>query len=114
MIARVDAIVNALDFPFLINQEADACGVPCLGIITSSVGHPEPAIRIAEQRKIEAVFFRKGGILLDCIKADAQNGDIVLDEVILLVTEPATLGRSARCIGLGIEPKEDLLAAQAA
>jgi len=58
------------------------------------------------------VLLGKRGILFDVVKADTQDLDIILSEIADLIAEPATLNRSARCIGLRIEPQNNLAAAQ--
>jgi hypothetical protein len=114
MVAGIDAIVNALDFAVLVDQEADAGRVTRLGIVACSIGHPERTIGVAQQRKIEAILFCEGGVVLDRVKTRSEDGNIVLDEVILLVAEPAPLDRSSGSVSFGIEPEQHLLSAQAA
>ena len=48
--------------------------------------------------------------MFDRVEADAQDDDIVFLEIGVLVTEPATFGRSTRGVGLGIEPQQDFVA----
>ena len=52
------------------------------------------------------------GILLDIVKADAQNLDIVLLEISNLITKPAALGGTARSVRFRVEPQQHLAAAQ--
>lgn len=113
MVARVDAVVDARDFARFVDQEADAAGIARLGIVACAIGHPERSIGVAQQWEVEGVLFREGGVVFDAVEARAEDGDMVLLEIVLLVAEPAAFGGSARGVGLGIEPEQHLLPTQA-
>jgi len=113
MVAGVDAVVNARDLALFVDQEADATRVTRLGIVARAVGHPEGAVGVAQQREVEGVLLRKGGVVLDSIEARTQDDDLVFDKIILLVAEPAPFGGSAGSVSLGVEPQQHFLPAQA-
>lgn len=111
MVPRIDGLVNACDFTRLINQDADALGIASLGIGAGAVCESEGPLGVAQQRKIEIVLRGESVVLLNAVEAGAKNRDVVLIEIGFLIAEPATFDRSARRIGLGVEPQQDLLAA---
>jgi hypothetical protein len=113
MVARVDAIVNARDLALLVDQETDPAGIARLGVVACPIGHTERAIRVAQQREVEAVLFREGGVVFDGVEARAEDHDLVFHEIVLLVAEPAAFGSSARSVGLGVEPEQHFLPTQA-
>ena len=102
--------VHRGDFALLVDQVADPAGVACLRIGTGAVCHSDLAVGVAQQfeRKIE--FLGEGGVLFDCVEADAQDDDIVFLEIGVLVTEPATFGGSTRGVGFRIEPEQNFVA----
>jgi hypothetical protein len=112
MIARIDLVVDLRNPAILVDQKADSAGVTRLGVGTGTVGQSNAAIGVAQQWKWKIIPLCKRGILFNVVEADAQDLDIVLFEVADLIAEPATLDRSARCVGLGIKPENHLSAAQ--
>jgi hypothetical protein len=67
-------------------------------------------IGIAEQGKIELLFFLEGGESLDGIGAHAEDGDTELVEFRLCVTKLGRFDGSTGSVGFGVEEEEDALA----
>ena len=112
MLARIHLRVCGFDFPMLIDQIADATGVPGLGIRARAVGETELAIGVAQQFVGKIEFLGECGVGVNSIEAHAQNHNAVFFEIGIIVAEPATFNRSSRRIGLGIEPQQNFTAAQ--
>ena len=107
----IDGLVNARDFTRLINQDADALGIASRRIGAGAVCESEGPLGVAQQRKIKIVLLGESVVLLNAIEAGAKNRNVVLIESGFLIAEPATFDRSARGIGLGVEPEQNFLAA---
>ena len=112
MIARIHLVIDSRELAVFVDQETHTTRVTRLTISASAVCHPHAPVGIAKQREWKVVFLGKAGVLFDIVEADAEDLNIVLIEVADLVAEPATLDRSARCVGLGIKPKDNLAPAQ--
>ena len=67
---------------------------------------------IAEQGKIEFVFFLEGSQGFDGIGAQAEYGDIELVERLFCVAKLGRFYRSTGGLGFGIEEEEDALAGE--
>ena len=85
-----------------------------LGSRGGAVGEADLAVGVAEQRVGEVELGREAGVLVGRVEADAEDLGVLRGVLIVEVPEPGTLDRSARGVGLRIEPEHDLLAAQAA
>jgi hypothetical protein len=112
MVARIYPVVDSRDIAVLVNQNTDPAGVTRLFIGTRAICDSHAAIGIAQQWKGKIVLLGERSILFNVVKADAKDLDIILIEVADLIAEPATLDRSARGIGLRIEPENNLASAQ--
>jgi len=112
MFSRTDLRVNAGDPALLVNQVADPVRAPGLGVVAGSIRHAGGSLDVAQQRKWELEFLHERRIVLDIVETDTQHDDIVGDEVAILIAEPATLGRSAGSVSLGIKPQQNFLPAQ--
>lgn len=112
MIARINLVVDTGDFACFVDQNTDPLRIPRLHVVTRAVRHPESSLGVAQDRKVVVVLLREGGVLRDAVEARPEHRNILLIEVGFLVAEPATFDGSARCIGLGIEPDQNLMAAQ--
>ncbi len=112
MIARIYRVVNAGDLPLLVDQDANPLRMAGIQTVTGAVGHPKRALSIAQERKVEIVLFGEGGVLFNGVEACPQHYDALVFEIAQLVAEPATLDGSARGIGFGIEPQQDLASAE--
>jgi hypothetical protein len=82
------------------------------GVVARAVGEPELSPGVAQQGIGELELLGERGVLLDSVEGDPENGGILRLEGVGVVAEPATLDRSARCVGLGIEPEDQVLAGE--
>jgi hypothetical protein len=80
--------------------------MPGLRIRARAIGQRCRALAIAEERELKLELLCKSPILLWRVEAGAENLDIALLVVILMVAEPASLQRSARRIGLRVKPQQ--------
>ena len=94
------------DEAVLVDDVSDPVGVASVRLVAGPVGKTDLAIHIAEQRKGEIELLREGRVFLDRVEGAAQDLDASLLELRVEVAEPATLGRSTRCVGLRVEPKD--------
>jgi len=81
-------------------------------VIARAVGEAELTAGVAQQRKRKAEFLCEGGIRRSVIEARSKDRDLLLLELSGPVPEPFAFDRSARSIGLRIEPEEDLPTAE--
>jgi len=65
---------------------------------------------VAEQGKVEFVFFLEGGERFDCVGAHAEDGDAELVEIFFCVTKLGRFDGSTGSAGFGEEKEEDALA----
>jgi len=112
MITRIDAVVTPRDFARFIDQDADALGIASLRVDAGTVRDAERPLGITQQGKIEIILSGESRVLLDATEAGAEDSNVLLVEVGLLIAEPATFHRSARSVCLGIEPKQNFLSLQ--
>lgn len=112
MIARINAVINTGNFAGFIDQDTDTGSVSSFRVIACPVRHPDFAIGVAEQGEIVVILFGKCGVVFDRIKTGAQNYNVALGKVALLVAEPAPFDGSARGVRFGIEPQQDFSPAQ--
>jgi len=112
MLARIHFGIRSFDLALLIDEEADAIGIARLRIGAGAIRQAELAVGIAEQFVGKIELLGEGGVSLDTIETDAEDYDASLLEIGVVVAEPATLDGSARGISLGIEPQQNLAAAQ--
>lgn len=113
MLPGADLGIHPCNPALLVDQVADPARAFGVGIVAGAVRHTRDALGVAQQRKRKIEFFGERRVVLDAIEARAEDDDIVGDEVLILIAEPATLGGSAGGIGPGIKPQQDFLAAQA-
>jgi len=100
------------DLALLVDQVADAARVAGFGVGAGPVCKTELAVNVTQQFEWKIEFLREGGVGLDAVEADAQDHDIMLFEIGILVAEPAAFDRSARGVGLGIEPEQYFMTAK--
>jgi hypothetical protein len=100
------------DASFLVDHVGDALRVFVFRRTRGSIRDTDRAIGVAEQRKREAELFREAGVVGDIVETRAEDGRVLRFVLVDEVPEPGTLFRSARSIGLWIEPEHDLAAAQ--
>src|SRR5712691_39686 len=108
----VDLRVRLPDLPVRADEVADALRRPRGGVLGRAVGHPELAVGVAQQREVELELLGEGGVLLHGVEARAQDLHTLVLVLLDAVAEPATLGRSTGRVRLGIEPEDDVLAAE--
>jgi hypothetical protein len=96
MVSGIDPVVRPSDLSLLVDQKAHASWPRRPRILASAVCECDRSIDVAEQRKLEGIFPGERGIRFHAVKADTENLDIAFIVIVLMVAEPATLGRSAR------------------
>jgi hypothetical protein len=67
---------------------------------------------IAKQGETEILLGLEGGLGLDGIGAEAEDGDVELVEVIFCVTKLGRFDGSTGGVGFGVEEEEDALAGE--
>jgi hypothetical protein len=102
------------DLAVLVDHVGDAAGVFVFRRFRGAVREADLVIGVAEQREGEVELFCEAGILFAGVEANAEDLRVLLFVLGLEVPEPGTLGGSAGCVGLRIEPQDDFLAAQIA
>ena len=94
----------------------DHVGDPLRGLVRrrcgGAVGQADLSVGVAEKWEGEAEFLGEMGVGFDVVETGPEDGGVLRFVLIDEVPEPGTLGRSARCVGLRIEPQHDLAAAQ--
>lgn len=100
------------DTAVLVDDVGDAFGVFVARRIGGAVGDADTAVGVAEQRKGEVELLRETGVVGGVVETRAEDRRVLRFVFADEVPEPGTLGRSARCIGLRIEPQHDLASTQ--
>jgi hypothetical protein len=112
VVRGVDFAVRLGDHAVLVDDVRDAARV-LVGIrVGGAVREAEVTVRVAEQRKGEAVLFGEALVRFPGVETDAEDPRVFLLVLAVEVPEPGTFARSARCVGLRIKPEHDLFAAQ--
>jgi hypothetical protein len=96
----------------LVDDVGDPFGVFVFRRFGGSVGDADLAVGVAEQGEGEVELVGKAGVGVDVVETGAEDGGVLRFVIVDEVPEPGTLGRSARGIGLRIEPQHDLTTAQ--
>ncbi len=94
----------------LADQVADPFRVRRALVVASSIGQTDRAVGIAEKRKVETELIHERPVLIHRIEAHAEDVDVLVVELLVVVAEPATFERSPGGVGLGVEPEDDVLA----
>jgi len=102
------------DLPFFIDDVGDAACVFVLRRLRRAIGEADLALGVAEQREGKAELLREGGVLFFAVEADAEDPGVLGCVLLREVPEPGTFFRSTGCVGLRVEPEDDLLPAQVA
>jgi hypothetical protein len=100
------------DPAFLVDDVRDPLGVLVFRRFGGSVGDADLAIGVAEQGEGEFELVGEAGVGVDVVETGAEDGGVLRFVIVDEVPEPGTFGRSARGIGLRIEPEHDLPSAQ--
>jgi len=106
--------VRLQDRAVLADHVGDPARVLVLLRIGGAVGDADLPLRVADQREREVELFREALVLFPRVEADAEDLGVLCLVLLDEVPEPGTLDRSARGVGLRIEPEDDLFAAQVA
>src|SRR5215467_15747557 len=75
-----------------------------------AVGGADGPVGVADQRKVEVELLGELLVVSRAVEGGAQNDGLLAVVVGFEVAEPATLGRSARSVGLRVEPEHHRLA----
>jgi hypothetical protein len=97
------------DATVLVDDVGDPAGVFVFHAVRRTVCDADLPIRVAEEWKREVVLLRELLVLRRRIEADAEDDCVFPLIFVVEVPEPGTLGRSARGVGLRIEPEDDFL-----
>ena len=108
MVSGIDPVVDPRDLSLFVDEKAHPIWPGRLEILASAVGECDRSIEIAKEWKPEVIFLRERGVRLHPVEAGAEDLDVVFIVVVLMIAEPATLGRSARGIGCGVKPQQHL------
>ena len=103
----VDLGIDREDVTVGADDVAHPPGVGGVPVVTCAVGEPDVPSRVAEKGEVEVELLRESAVLVLRVEADSQNLGVRLLELPDVVAEPATFGRSAGGIRLGIEPEDD-------
>ena len=71
-------------------------------------------VGVAEEWEGEVELLREAGVFFPGVEADAEDDGVLCFVLRDEVPEPGTFDRSAGCVGLRIEPEDDLAAAEIA
>ena len=112
IVSRVHLRMRLGDAALLVDEVGDPFRVFVFGRGGGTVGETDLAVGVTEQREGEAEFRGEAGVGIDVVEAGAEDGGVLRLVLVDEVPEPGTLGRSARCVGLRIEPQHDLAATQ--
>jgi hypothetical protein len=100
------------DAALLVDDVGDPLRVFVFRRVGGTVGDTDLAVGVTQQREGEVEFLGEAGVGGDIVETGAEDGGVLRFVLVDEVPEPGTLGRSARCVGLRIEPQHDLPAAQ--
>jgi len=100
------------DAAFLVDEVGDPFRVFVFRRVGGAVGDTDLAVGVTQQGEGEFVFLSEAGVGVDVVETGAEDGGVLRFVLVDEVPEPGTLGRSARCVGLRIEPQHDLASAQ--
>ena len=104
MSSGIDLRVGFYYLAFTIDQVADAFWAFGVWAIARTVEQAHFAVRVTEKGEVKAEFLSEGTVVVLRVEADAENSRVLVFVLPDLVTEPATLRRSPRCISFRVEP----------
>jgi hypothetical protein len=102
------------DAPLFVDDVRDPPRVLVLGRVGRAVRQTDLVVGIAQEREVELLLLREFSVRFDAVEAGADDLNVLLRVVFGEVSEPETLGGSARCVGLRKEPQHDFLSAKVA
>jgi hypothetical protein len=100
------------DASLFVDDVCDPPRVLVLGRVGRAIRQTDLVVGIAEEWEVELLFLRKFLVGFDAVEAGAEDLDVLLGVIAGEVSEPETLGRSARCVGLRKEPQHHFLPAK--
>jgi len=98
----------------LVDHVGDAAGVFVGRLLGGAVGEADLAVGVAEEREGELELAGELLVFFAGVEADAEDCGVLRGVLAGEVPEPGTFERSAGCVGLRVEPEDDLPAAQVA
>ncbi len=96
------------DLPIFIDDIAYAVGIARVGRIAGAVCQADAAVGVREQQERVVELLGEGLVLVLGVETYAEDFGALVVEFLDSVTEPISLNRSTRGIGLWIEPEYDL------
>ena len=108
--ASVDLWVGRPHVSIRADEVAHPLSVRRALVVASSIGQTDRAVGIAKKREVETELLHERPVLVHAIEAHAEDVDVLVVELLVVVAEPATFARSPRGVGLGVEPEDDVLA----
>src|SRR2546427_7755491 len=108
----IHLVMDLGDATLLVDDIRNAAGVFVTRSAGGAVGQADFPVGVTEQRKGKFVLLGKAGVVLNRVKADAEDLGVLRFVLVGQVPEPGTLGRSTAGVGLGEEPQHDFLAAK--
>ena len=100
------------DLPLFVDHVRDALGVLVLRARRRAVRHTDLALGVAEEGEGEVELAREALVVFAVVEADAEDEGVPGFVIGVQVPEPGTFQRSARGVGLRVEPEDHLLPAQ--
>ena len=102
--SRAHLRVRLRDLAVLVDDVGDAPRVLVFRGVSSAVREADLAIRVAEQREVEAELLGEMLVLFRRVETDAEDSGVFRFVLFGEVPEPGTLFRSTGGVGLRIEP----------
>ena len=112
MIAWIDLIIYARNFPIFIDEKADSLRRLRARIAARPISECDFAVSIASEREFEIVLLREGSVAIDAVETDADDLDIVVVEIFLMVAKATTFEAASGRVGFGKKPQQNFLAAK--
>ena len=109
MLFGLHLLVDLLDFSVGGNDVGDAPRVAVRRLVARPVREAHLPIGVTEQREVELELLGKFLVVFDRVEADAEDLRVLRFVFTGSITEPASLGRSARCVSGRVEPKDNAL-----
>ena len=100
------------DLPIFIDDIAYAVGIARVGRIAGAVCQADAAVGVREQQERVVELLGEGLVLVLGVETYAEDFGTLVVELLDSVTEPISLNRSTRGIGLWIEPEYNLFATE--
>ena len=104
--------VRRRNFSLFVDQVTDPGRITRFRIGARAIRQTDLTLDVAQQFEREIELFGKRGVGRDIVKAYAHNDNVIFSEIGILVTEPATFGRSTGRVSFGIEPKQHFVPAK--